>query len=144
MKSEHIPDNPALGPQLDNIQWVYHSSYYDGPISGMVRLEDGTVLWAQMIEQCDCYDEKTDEADQCGFYRRYQLYRLSPEQTAVEAERHADFQKYVGVHTDYTDGKRTHIGNTQPQIEWYRFYEKWSPRDSEVLVGAEPVGWWER
>jgi hypothetical protein len=136
----------ATAPQGEEIAvacWIYHSGYYDGPLSGMVRLADGREVWAECIEECHHYDEDlefTDARTLCGFYRRYQLWRLSDESRAIEAERHADFRRWVGTHTDRDEPARI----VHPQAMWTRFYAKWKARDVPAhLDGAQPIGWFE-
>jgi hypothetical protein len=144
-KRDHSLANPVVGPPLEVDHWVYHSGFYDGPLSGMVELTDGRQLWAAVAEECGC-------PSPCAFYRRYQLYVLSPFAALQEAERHADFRRWVGTHADFykVAGEwRRRIGSTHNQGLWQRYYDKWSWRDAHrrhegMLVNAEPVGWFER
>jgi hypothetical protein len=73
-------------------EWLWACHYWDGPLSGVVVLENGTLAWAACV----------GEHEPLG-YRRFNLYGLTQEQWQRELRVHADFQRYVGYHMDYPD-----------------------------------------
>lgn len=153
--SPHQDATPAVGPYVEGVRWRYYSGYYDGPLSGMVVLPDGAEAWAQCIEECSCprwnddeltdeeMDEAADEPPVHGFYRRYQLTTLSPEAAATEAERHADFRRWVGEHTDIGEDGRREVGAVHPRETHHLFYDKWSKRNDARTENGTPLGWWQ-
>lgn len=124
----HQAPPPPGTPQLDgkDIHWGFIADYYDGPISGVVKIS-GVVHWA------DCYDEAPWHDS--SWYRRYKVYRLSGESANEQTRRQQEFERYVGTH--WTDG-----GEVRPQSEWHKFYDlaatwpEWEPE-------GEVVGWFE-
>lgn len=141
------PEKAVGVPQIsrDDVNWLYVSGYYDGPLSGrvIVRSYSGALpsLWAQVFEECTALD--ADDNLVCGFYRKYVLYRLSKGSNAEEERRHKLFEKYVGTHWSYdVNGQRQHSG-LRPQSEWHKYYDQakhwpnWEPE-------GEIVGWFER
>jgi hypothetical protein len=141
---EHYIDALPQGEKVEDVRWVYHTGYYDGPLSGMVRLSDGREVWAEMIEECG------EDQGHCSFFRRFQLWQLTDHQYDIEARRHADFQRYVGGHTDYDENGRRDLSLVRPQEQWAPFYENWGgPPNSDGLkplrlTDAIPAGWFER
>jgi len=90
IKSKSYSEIPELKIKLE---LLYHADYWDGVISGMVRI-DKELLWLQMIE------ENEDENDD-SWYIKYAIVKLSKSQIELELSVHHDFQKYVGTHCDY-------------------------------------------
>lgn len=78
-------DNPKA-------EMMWHSDYYDGPLSGMA-LYEGNKVWFQV----DTFEE--DEPYQ-GL-RTFKLYKLSEEEIAEDEKWHILFRKHVGSHCDY-------------------------------------------
>lgn len=92
-------------------------------MSGVVMLPSGTRVWALTSDT--------------GNRRNFQLYQLSDQEWAVEAERHADFRRWVGTHTDMNGTHEIH-----PQSEHCKFYDKWPWDKADArLDGAVPIGW---
>jgi len=123
-----------------DVKWLYHTSFYDGPISGMCRV-NGEELWFQIFEECNITD--ADNNPVCGFYRRYLLYRLTPESSAEEQRRHAIFEEYVGTHCTYDSEGKRNLSGLKPEWMWKEFYDQqktwplWEPE-------GEVAGWFER
>lgn len=142
--TEHRDHPPLDGPKLDGIRWIYSAGYYDGPLTGMVRLADGSEAWAHVVDECDCWDPITEERIGGGFYRRYQITRPTPEAYAVQQARHEDFRRHVGHHTDYDDhGKRQFGVGIHPAESHHLFYDKWLNRADDPKDGGDTLGWWE-
>ncbi len=141
----HDEVRPLEGPQLEGVRWLYHSGYYDGPLSGMVNHPDVGTVWADVAQQCMCWfddDIDRDHDSPCGWWRRYTLIRLTPDVAAAEAERHADFRRHVGTHCDYDETGRRNVGALRPQSEWHTFYDRW--RTHSVDMVGDVVGWFQR
>ena len=74
----------------DKIEIVYHSDYWDGIISGIIRIND-VLFWLDMIEE----NEEDDD-----WYRKFGITRISQSQLDKELKVHRDFQRYVGTNCD--------------------------------------------
>lgn len=74
------PDN------LCDIKPLYHLGYYDGPRSGIFKVDDN-YFYGQAI-----YDEER---------KWWAAWELTGEDLEKELERHKLIQEYVGGHTDY-------------------------------------------
>ena len=81
-----------------DLEMLWHSGYYDGPLSGMA-LYNGNFVWFE----CDQWGDRYDNPDPCPDYgmRTYTLYELSEMDLKNEFDIHERFRKYVGHHTDY-------------------------------------------
>lgn len=118
-----------------NVTWRYISGFYDGPLSGLAVLPDGTEAWAIVFEECDQEDAV------CGFYRRYRLIKMTSEAAEWEAMRHAAFQRYVGTHWDFgEDGNR---GTVAPNGLHRRYYEAYPPHSNEWEPEGALIGWFQ-
>lgn len=73
---------------------------------------------------------------------RLGVYALTEVEWHVEDRRHADFERYVGLHGAYVDGVRS-AGDVRPMNEWRRFSDAWRERPS-LNLRAEPVAVWVR
>lgn len=114
----------------DDIQLLTHSDYYDGPLSGTL-LWEGTRYWYE----CQAYpwDNMTKEDNLFVFSQVFHLFELTDEEWAFEDEKHADFEKYVGTHTNYSaNGTRSHEG-MRPRDDWQNFYDKYRGIDTPIL-----------
>jgi hypothetical protein len=136
----------------EQIRFLYHCGYYDGPLSGFCLIA-GEKLFFDCISEGNLTPEyiawwnSEDESDESGpephyvegYWRRYALYRLSPEDLAFEERCHAAFREHVGVHTDYDENGKRPLGHVRPQSEWSKFYDdpQWKNRPvyHKTLVG---------
>ena len=71
-----------------DLTMIWHSNYYDGPLSGMAKFNDEYV-WFDLLEE-----------DHSG-NRLFGLYRLSEDDLEAEQEHHKEFQEAVGYHCDH-------------------------------------------
>jgi hypothetical protein len=113
-------------PQHMNYKWLYVNDWYDGPISGMIETTPGHQLYAKLKEELD-------EGE-----RIYSLTKLDNESAVYEAQKHADFVKYVGDHWSFVPGGER--GTVKPASEHRKFYDKYPWNDRETLTG-KIVGW---
>ncbi len=128
---------PALKVQKARVRLLWDSGWWDGPIDGMAEFE-GEPVWFCLAEEAE--DERTG-----GWFRRFWMVRLTPEQLRREQNRHADFQRYVGTHFDYdAEGKRP-AKNVHTKGMSGEFYEKYGEKDRDPgdLSQNEVVGWFE-
>lgn len=113
----------------EGMKWIYHSNYYDGPLSGMVEYR-GLRYWI------NCYDQ---DANVDGvWYRRFTVWTLSPESEKWEKERHSKFRELVGPHCDYEDFQEPWF-NEKKYPHWKTYYDLYPPKPCP-LTGTL-VGW---
>lgn len=121
--SEMGMDKPADQPPTAQIprqavRLLWHCGYWDGPLSG-VCLYQGERCWFEAIDPFD------EELDDYVYPRRAGLYRLSPDELQVQEELHRQFQRDIGMHTDYDEHEqRPFEGAVRPRDEWKGF-EVW-------------------
>ncbi len=119
----------------EHIHLLWAIDYWDGPIQGVLEF-DGEVL-------CFVLAEESDDDTKTGWYRRYWLIRLTDAQLEEVTSRHDDFRKYVGAHFDYDEAGNRPIGQTRPQVDWSKFYDKYPENERGLgdLSSNEVVGW---
>lgn len=131
----------------DAVNWLYVSGYYDGPLTGRVRVA-GEELWAAVFEEChEDVESLTDTLEvayrpACGFYRRYKLIRLTAEADQEEQRRQAIFEEFVGTHTRYDSEGKRHLHELKPEWMWRKFYDQqktWPTWEPE----GELIGWFQ-
>jgi hypothetical protein len=96
------------------IYMLWHSNYYDGPLSGMA-LYEGKKVWFE----CDEW-----EHDNLYHMRTFNLYELSEEEIAEEEYWHELFRKHVGWHSDYGDRYAQCGAEGTSDGNWDAFYKK--------------------
>lgn len=119
----------------DSVRLLWHSDFWDGPRSGVLE-SNGERCWFEVIA------ENQDE-DLRGWYRRFVIVRLTPEQLAEECKWHELFCEKVGVHTDYDASGTRRLGNLRPREQWREFYEAYEARRPLDLAENEVLGWFE-
>jgi hypothetical protein len=142
--NDHAPDITDLPELSGPWRWLWHSGYYDGPLTGMV-LYGGKDLWAEVAEECHHVDEAPEDDEdndvisRCSFYRRYRATRLTDEAYAEQMRRHELFRQMVGRHCDYDEtGRRAARFESPPG--WHDFYdlaktwERWGPEGEHIGV----------
>lgn len=125
---------------------LWHSSFYDGPQSGMM-LWNGEMMWFSMYDEkyteilmpddewqgwVEYYKKKhgtePDEEDRIEFDRTryFKVYKLPSDVKDSIIHNHKLFQTYVGLHTDYNLegrlGKFATMGDLKPYINHRKFY----------------------
>lgn len=115
---------------LQGVEWVYANSWWDGPISGVVKYE-GNRYYAQMV------------SENCKRRRRYEVRHLPPDAWAQEDAKHVLFREKVGTHMEYANGKR--CGVVAPERTWHEFYESDLAKtvDPGAIAGLPVIGWFE-
>jgi hypothetical protein len=64
----------------------YYSNYWDGPLDGVVRLEDGTEMWFHMISETEDVQRN----------RTFALYAIESADAVMLEERHAFWNECSG------------------------------------------------
>lgn len=103
----------ATEPPVVNGRFLYHSNYYDGPISGAMLAETGERYWFDAHPDADPYNT--------GYW--YLLYELTPDEWELETRRHDLFRRYVGTHCDYDENGRRNLGGVNRSGEHDKFYD---------------------
>ena len=99
---------------------LWHSDYYDGPISGMAEYK-GKKVWFKWDK--DVFEPLTD-------MRIFNLYELSDAEIEDEEQWHQYFREMVGHHCDYVEGKKGRVKYTPKSFDkFYAEGEKRKPRD---------------
>lgn len=129
-----------------NMQKLWHSAYWDGPINGLC-LVNGEKCWFDLVESWDdknSYPED-DEDFEAPWYRRFLIWKLLPEELVEVERRHAKFVRMVGNHCDYVDGKREYFKYTdlitKETVE--KYYEEAKYEKPLSLYPSEDriIGW---
>lgn len=129
---------------------LWHSSFWDGPQSGMM-LWEGEMAWFSLFDEkhdevlmpeedwkewVDYYKEKygeePNEEDRVEYERTrfFKVYRLPVDVKDAIIHNHIRFQKYVGLHTDYDENGRRgrgassskDLGDLRPYNMHAKFY----------------------
>ncbi len=113
-------------PEIKNYRLLWHSTYWDGMMSGMLLYNDQAYWfscfddasdYATWIESDNINEPDLSPSEQLGFYRRFAVIELTDEQIAKAKYWNDLFCKYVGTYTNYDengrpiiDDKNTYIG----------------------------------
>lgn len=106
-----------------DVRLLYSADFWDYPRSG-------ALLWRGRRYWFNEADRDTGVFD---------IIELSDEDWAVEDARHADFQRFVGTHTD-VDETGAKVGQVHPAALHSRYYDKWlhapvpDPRSGRVVA----------
>ena len=100
-----------------DIKLVYHSNYWDGPLSGVCLYKEKQ-YWFNCVHD---YHDKTEDNESLDM-RIYAIYDLTPIEWEHENYWHNLFVRYVGTHTSYDDnGCRK--GKVGPAKDHHLFYD---------------------
>jgi len=131
----------------EDVTYLWHSGYYDGPLSGACEWR-GRRYWFVCVDEeyrpvvgpdgnrvLDEYgDPELDDV------RVFHLVELTPEEWAAVDASHALFRECVGTHTDYdrVTQRRNTSGTVRPEAEWKRYYDAHPPHN----VSPRPEAAW--
>lgn len=91
-------------PQItEGVRILWHSGYYDGPMSGVAEY-NGEKVYFNLLKE---YESKKLRKD---VWRTYNLYKITPELLKDILYWHEEFRLFVGEHCDYIyddDQKKT-------------------------------------
>ena len=108
---------------------LWEFDYWDGPLSGYVKLDNRAGYWVELIDE-----------DYVSKERIYMVYQLSEEQERIALVNHALFREHVGTHADYYEYKEI----MQPESEWPKYYDakKEMPAfQEEQIIGTTRSLW---
>lgn len=139
--SEEQRPCPQIPRQAVRLLWCWDE--WLGVLSG-ICLYQGERYWFEAIDPLD------DETGKCVFPRRMGLYRLLREELRVQEEIHQQFQRYVGMHTDYDENEQLHRPVRLSQEREREKYQEWKKYDAWLKQQPpfdysqnEMVGWFE-
>lgn len=134
LNSDEIPE-VLLAIQFDDIQLLWHSDFYDGMLSGMLKYKR-RYYWCQAIAENDNRDDNNPL-----WYRRFAVISLTQEQIKEERYWHKLFRKHVGTHTDYQNNKR--VGKVHSIRDMSKFYTPFASRQERDFSSNEVIGYFE-
>jgi len=131
---------PQLHDDGESFRMVWHSNYYDGPLSG-VGIVNGTPHWF------DCIGEGSVGPDPDGTPMAARVFGVVPLTTEEYAELLVDHELFESILGKrgyiYEDGKRrradTHIPYTMEDLK-ARYYDQ--PHPKRDFRSKEIIGWW--
>lgn len=109
---------------------IWHSDYYDGPLTGLCQYK-GRTVWFKLADE-----SPTD-------YYIYNLYSLTDQQLSILNQVRSEFRRYVGKNCEYENGKRNF--HTHPKSEWAKFYDNkdlqtLSEQTKREIEKEKPIG----
>jgi len=106
--------------KTEHAYMLWHSDYYDGPISGMAEYK-GKRVWFKWHK--DVFEPLTD-------MRIFNLYELSKKEIEYEEYWHQYFRDNVGHHCDYVEDQIGDVSYTQESFdEFYAAAKNREDRD---------------
>lgn len=116
--------------EYPDIKMLWHSGYWDGPLSGMC-LYNGKKYWF------DCEVMEHDDNNDAGI-RKYGLYELSDEEVDYEEWWHNLWRFLVGHHCDYGDKYGPYKGQLTTSVFYTLQKLRKKPRDytKNVKIGV--------
>lgn len=116
------------------IRWFL--AFYDGPVTGIAEHE-GRKVW---------FDCRNGRGDWDMYCRTYRVFALTDEQIAREVERHAEFDRCVGTHTNcvYEGVRRRRVDREPLQPNWRDWYAQPHEAIARTEYNANPIGWFSR
>jgi hypothetical protein len=122
-------------PRIDakDLEPLWISDYYDGPLAGVALHSARFCSYLLAEEEPEPWRE--------GWYRRYWLIQLTPDQEDEERQWHDLFRAHVGTHWDHPVG--TEPGRVKPREHHHLFYEPYSKRKPMVLDDNDVIGWFQ-
>lgn len=132
INSENFRNFPQI-PRAE-AKMLWHSDFWDGPISGMLSYQ-GQSHWFEMIEE--------NEDSRGTWCRRYAILKLTADQREDERYWHELFRANVGTHTDYDENEVCHAGELRPKELHKNFYDKYKDRRHPDYLKNPVLGWFE-
>jgi len=103
---------------MNKIKFLYHSDYWDGPLSGVCKVDEQK-LWFKCVHD---YHDETKSGHRLS-QRIYAVYNLTKKEWSAENKWHALFEEYVGNHTSY-DEKGLRTGSVRKDTDHGVFYRQ--------------------
>lgn len=102
-------------------------------MSGMLELGNER-CWFQVIAE-------NEDQDLRGWYRRFAVVRLTPEQLEEEHRWHELFREHVDSRDDYAGDVPGRDDALRPREQWAAFYEQYERRVPLDLSRNEVLAW---
>ena len=124
----HLDWKPPAGIcEVKGVKLLWHSDYWDGPLSGMCLVAGERLLF-------ECLDDENRNV------RIFGLYRLSADDLALEEKINKVFCEKVGTHCNYDEtGKQSFEHPTYSSLH-YEFYD-WCNALEHKLKSKTLIGW---
>ncbi len=118
------------------VRFLWHNDWWDGPLAGMCDYK------GQMYHY-HCHHENYKKSKK--YWRRYGVFKLTPEELAEELKWHQLFVEKVGDHFDCDElghRRRSELKPYHLHHEFYDEFKKWErPRYEEKQEMA--IGWFD-
>lgn len=118
----------------DDIKILFIVDWWDGPLSGMCLWQDEKYWFSATDEWYEVYDGENKHE----YFRKFEIYEMTPEQIATEEKWHQLFIEKVGDSYKYVDGNRWVSEELKPQGQWHEFYDKYKeyerPKYKEAIA----------
>lgn len=134
------------------IKLLWHSAYYDGPISGVCEIDtkkfwfdkikgsEGEIWFKHIDEEFD----GTDDSYEYDIIRFYKIYKLPDEVMNTVIINHELFRKYIGHHTDYENNKRELGCHPNFMSNWGKYQIEYQKLDVTThIIDSNCVGWFD-
>lgn len=127
-------------PKLYDTRLLWHCSYYDGPINGVLEYK-GQRYW---FSTCDeNFEEYSSNDEEVCWYRRYTVHELIPEQLKDAQDNHDLFEMHVRTST-YTEEGKPLDGPCKPKENWKLYYDHVKGKSKLDYSHNPIIGWFER
>jgi len=131
-ESKKMKVDLSLAPEIE-VVFLWHNDWWDGPLAGMCKYKD-QMYWYH------CHHE--NHKKNAKYWRKYGVFKLTPEQLEEEIKWHKLFVEKVGDHFDCNEqGKRNRDGVKPYHLhnEFYDPFKEWErpkyEEDQNVLIG---------
>jgi hypothetical protein len=132
MTNKSIKVDLSQVPKI-KVRFLWHNNWWDGPLAGMCEYKD------QMYHY-HCHHENYKRT--AKYWRKYGVFKLTPEELADELKWHQLFVEKVGDHFDCDEGRRrrSELKPYHLHHEFYDEFAKWErPQYEEHQDKA--IGW---
>jgi hypothetical protein len=133
---------------LDEIQLLWYDSYYDGPLSGILRYKNQIFAF----QNCDDFENYQDmvhrwiDGFDIDWARRFIIYEISHEEAEDELFWYGFFREYFGTHRDYfttEKGKGSRV--TDNALQMCKIYQELAAKKQVYnFHDLNIIGWFER
>ena len=121
---------------VSELKFLWYSNWFDGFISGMVSYQ-GEKCWVDVLSE-------NDGSDPSGYYRRYLVFELSPEQLEEIEYWYKLFVEKVGSHTTFDENGIRHTDRVRPRETHHEFSDAYKNRTKRLeLSDDQLIGYFE-
>lgn len=106
----------SVVPEIE-VRFLWHNDWWDGPLAGMCEYK-GQMYWYH------CHHENYKRT--AKYWRKYGVFKMTPEQLEDEIKWHKLFIEKVGDHFDCNEAGHRNRDGVKPQHLWNDFYEPFS------------------